>query len=1118
MNPATCQQVTARANIKSSGTQLTIQETNRARLLEDGNVLFDSSENGITPGDNNNSYDVFLHDFATNGITLVATDRLQASTPNGSHILTLTGSSNLTLVDRATNTSTSIPNVAGGFAYATPIVSANGREIARSVLIPFSGVFLFDVASASYEEITVSVIGTSSTGFLSGMSDDARYVLFTSNATDLVTPPPPPANYLYLRDRTAGTTQIVSLSSTGIPTTAIQGFITADGTAVYFESATSPNTLFKRDLAQQTTTVVSSAIPDTLAVSRNGEHILYSNGSGSVWSYELSTQQTKAVSVGIGGAPENGTSSGISISDTGIACFSSNSSNLVAGDTNAREDVFVAAPARIEIVDAASRDGIGPQADLLFLVNGSVSNNPELLAQGGAPRIGCAADGTTQLLIRINSPYPADYSVSLPIPTTSYGALATVGGSFSQNIVSGSLASTTQGWRGYALYQAPQDFVRPGSPADPTAASRSVDLSVTLQTPTIESIEIRRPPVVLCHGLWSNRNTWANQFAPLKNGTDPLFESFAVDYSGSAGDGFFMNARHVGWPIQKVLNACRDKGIAATQADWVGHSMGGVLPRMHYRNAKRGIPRAWERSDNYLSGDINRLVLLNSPQWGSPWGSVLEGLAEDPTFGSYIDNALTAHGMPRFGAIRDLSEGSFAYFYIGATDIPTRAIIGTGCEVILNVGTASLKAVSNVVPGPFRLLAKIAGHLAQTVNDVYRGRQHDFAVLKESQEAGLATGQNGSVTELYSALGLTHHTRATSTATFYNELVATLNRPIAEYAHLPPPNPTPPSGQFNDSINLTLDALSIQLTAGTVGPGNQITVNVSGKNGFVPVECALAFPNDEATLSSAPFDFTITVPAEQAGELNLSAFAIDASGDAGASLPFSLPVSVPHQLNSIALSEDALTLWAPMARARLGVLGVFNDGIARDLAFASSGTTYSSSDPNVVSVVADGDMQAVGQGTATITVQNGTVSATCAITVIFAPSQKYGWSSQGQGNYFPDLCSAGGDPEIGNASFEYKVTDVIGGALGVLYQSLAADDQQTVIGQVWIDATTAVPIVVVATGAAGVPGAGEAVYGYPIPNDPTFVGLNIFAQAYFSDATTPAGWSTSNGLLITIQP
>ena len=65
----------------------------------------------------------------------------------------------------------------------------------------------------------------------------------------------------------------------------------------------------------------------------------------------------------------------------------------------------------------------------------------------------------------------------------------------------------------------------------------------------------------------------------------------------------------------------------------------------------------------------------------------------------------------------------------------------------------------------------------------------------------------------------------------------------------------------------------------------------------------------------------------------------------------------------------------------LPVVGIFSDGVARQIRFESTGTTYKSSDQNVVTINPDGLLRLVGNGTATITATNRGKEASLEVIV-----------------------------------------------------------------------------------------------------------------------------------------
>jgi Tol biopolymer transport system component len=69
------------------------------------------------------------------------------------------------------------------------------------------------------------------------------------------------------------------------------------------------------------------------------------NDAFDVFVYDRGRGRTTRVSVGMAGRPSNGLSGGPRLSADGrFAAFASRASNLVAGDTNGNNDVFVRGP------------------------------------------------------------------------------------------------------------------------------------------------------------------------------------------------------------------------------------------------------------------------------------------------------------------------------------------------------------------------------------------------------------------------------------------------------------------------------------------------------------------------------------------------------------------------------------------------------------------------------------------------------------------------------------------------------------------------------------------------------------------------------------------------------
>ena len=135
----------------------------------------------------------------------------------------------------------------------------------------------------------------------------------------------------------------------------------------------------------------------------------------------------------------------------------------------------------------------------------------------------------------------------------------------------------------------------------------------------------------------------------------------------------------------------------------------------------------------------------------------------------------------------------------------------------------------------------------------------------------------------------------------------------------------------------------------------------------------------------------IEIPEEKTGVITFTVMAYDKLGKK-IKLSRKLLVKLPPNvvLQSIIVDDYKtlfkLPLGSPLDMQRiesrqLHVDGMYSDGVERDLTLSSSGTTYTSSNEQIVTVSPDGKMTAQGIGTAKITVRNGQHSAVVDVVV-----------------------------------------------------------------------------------------------------------------------------------------
>ncbi len=204
------------------------------------------------------------------------------------------------------------------------------------------------------------------------ISSDGRFVAFASDASNLVEADTNGTTDVFVRDRETGATSRVSVGSNGVEGNALsyEPSISDDGRFVAYSSdasnlvgsdANGARDVFVHDRLAGTTTRVSLAGGGAeanggslgSAISGDGRYVAFfsvasnlvtgdTNGTFDVFVHDRQTGTTTRVSVSSAGDQGNSGSFSPSISGDGrFVAFDSLASNLVSGDTNARWDCFI---------------------------------------------------------------------------------------------------------------------------------------------------------------------------------------------------------------------------------------------------------------------------------------------------------------------------------------------------------------------------------------------------------------------------------------------------------------------------------------------------------------------------------------------------------------------------------------------------------------------------------------------------------------------------------------------------------------------------------------------------------------------------------------------------------
>jgi Tol biopolymer transport system component len=273
-------------------------------------------------------------------------------------------------------------NYVSGY-YGSSSLSGNGRIVAYSSgasnLVDgdtngFEDIFIHDRLSGETTRVSVAsdgIQGNSSSVF-SSISADGRYVAFISQASNLVEGDTNSSYDVFVHDRVTGETTRVSVASDGTQGNSAYTppSISGDGHYVAFESnannlvegdTNSSFDIFVHDRVTGDTTRVSVASDGTQgnsyshnpSISADGRYVAFislatnlvagdTNSSNDVFVHDRVTGETTRASVASEGTQGNWKSVSPSISANGrFVAFISLATNLVAGDTNEHWDIFV---------------------------------------------------------------------------------------------------------------------------------------------------------------------------------------------------------------------------------------------------------------------------------------------------------------------------------------------------------------------------------------------------------------------------------------------------------------------------------------------------------------------------------------------------------------------------------------------------------------------------------------------------------------------------------------------------------------------------------------------------------------------------------------------------------
>ncbi len=162
----------------------------------------------------------------------------------------------------------------------------------------------------------------------------------------------------------------------------------------------------------------------------------------------------------------------------------------------------------------------------------------------------------------------------------------------------------------------------------------TVSATVAGKVVASKALFLHRPTVMFSHGVASSSDSMDKIYMPFVQGghNDAAVK---IDWSNLNTSGFNKVSPYIQSWIKDEIIRLRGEKVAATRLDFCGHSMGGIIARWYAsdlptvtKQRKFGFPELvwsatdamYKRADNFGTGDIHRLVSIDSPFWGSPYG------------------------------------------------------------------------------------------------------------------------------------------------------------------------------------------------------------------------------------------------------------------------------------------------------------------------------------------------------------------------------------------------------------------------------------------------------------------------------------------------------------------
>ena len=309
-------------------------------------------------------------------------------------------------------------------------------------------------------------------------------------------------------------------------------------------------------------------------------------------------------------------------------------------------------------------------------------------------KTGLTADGNTRLILRYQSDKAGTvaFSVSPSIPGSRLERLN------DRSEITAPVSTVSAG----NLNQASAVFIAPETWPASIAYPKGIFTVTATFTPSdggaastqTLTLTLQAPPVVLIHGAFGTNERAFGYTQGTRHGVWQKLEDAGLTVASwnypnekSPKEVIANNNNGLAKILSDTFDSLNSQGIAATRADLVTHSSGGLMARQYLRN---DIDTGNKTANSYGLGTVRRVVTIASPNLGSNVSSYCSGKFETlpsswqnwsakETWEGLVYMALRAFVFERKNAtevMEDTSINSAFIANLGYPDVPFHSIYG----------------------------------------------------------------------------------------------------------------------------------------------------------------------------------------------------------------------------------------------------------------------------------------------------------------------------------------------------------------------------------------------------------------------------------------------------------